>query len=133
MDFSLVCRLTGHRWGVYVLDCWEKEGHCPLLFSGSGDRSVKVWDLDSFNEVGSIRERFDIRALCVDNDIIYVGDYGSNMIKVYSIPSLEQKSSFEIKGAVFDIKIDNNYVYIATWNYNIEVMMVLCILLISFL
>ena len=45
-DQLVSCTLRGHNEPVYAFTTWVKNNYPKLLFSGSGDSTIRVWDLE---------------------------------------------------------------------------------------
>ncbi len=58
----LICYLIGHRHGIHSVDYSRIDS--KTCASASGDRTIRLWDLDTFEEVGKLQGHTD-RVRCV--------------------------------------------------------------------
>ena len=70
-DPYLVYELRGHKEPVYAMAVWKQENFPQLLVSGSGDGTLRVWDLNACQNSRSIVIRGCLRVLRGHTGYIY--------------------------------------------------------------
>uniref|UniRef100_A0A0G4GN72 Glutamine amidotransferase type-2 domain-containing protein n=1 Tax=Chromera velia CCMP2878 TaxID=1169474 RepID=A0A0G4GN72_9ALVE len=84
---SYACALSGHRGGVMVMvaESGKRQG---ALYSGSRDRSVRVWDLESRSCKAALKgHTSDVLSLSLHGDVLFSGS-ASGEILAWSTKSL---------------------------------------------
>lgn len=62
-NFSyLICYLIGHRHGIHAIDYSRVDA--KICASASGDKTIRLWDLDTFEEIGKLQGHTD-RVRCI--------------------------------------------------------------------
>jgi len=97
----------GHFDGVYALAMDEN-----YIYSGSGDRTVRVWDKNSFKELAVLEGHSEgVYALAVDENYIYSGS-GDGIVWVWDKNRFKKLAV--LKGhseGVNALEVDKNYIY----------------------
>jgi len=98
--------LSGHKKKIR---CLAVAGH--FAFSGSNDKTVRVWDLQDFTCKYVLDEHTGwIRALTIVDKALYSAAYDSS-IKVWSLESLECEKTITGGGKVESLCVWNDYLF----------------------
>jgi len=116
-----LCTLTGHQDYIYCLTV--KDG---MLFSGSHDKTIKIWDIKSGTELHTLNGHQDtIRCLTVKDELL-ISSSNDNTIKIWDIAKgvelhtlagneLPVSRLIEKDGMLFSCSMDNT---IKIWDFN---------------
>ena len=72
----LICYLIGHRHGIHSIDYSRIDS--KICASASGDKTIRLWDVDTFEEVGKLHGHSDRVRCVVFHPILPVLVSGSN-------------------------------------------------------
>ena len=92
------------------------------LYTGSRDRTIKIWDKNTFQNIATLRgHRHFIARICSDDTNIYSGSADSQ-IKIWDKNSFQEKASIKEENPIDSIYIDQNHIYCASHNSNFRVL-----------
>ena len=92
------------------------------LYSGSRDRTIKIWDKNTFQEIAVLRgHRHFIPRICSDNINIYSGS-ADTTIKIWDKNTFQEKASFKEDTPIDSIYIDDYYIYCASAGSNFRIL-----------
>lgn len=116
-DMSQLRHLNGHKSYVYAMVV-----HRGKLYSGSWDKTIKVWDLITHKLLTSFTgHTYGVNALITCKDKLYSGSW-DNTIKVWSLPSgkLEHTLTGHRYG-VDSLVAYEGFLYSGSWDNTIKV------------
>lgn len=91
------------------------------LYTGSRDRTIKIWDKNTLQNVVTLRgHRHFIARICSDEMNIYSGSADSK-IKIWDKKTFREKPGINELNPIDSIYVDQNYIYCASHNSNFRI------------
>jgi len=92
------------------------------LYTGSRDRTIKIWDKNTFQNIATLRgHRHFIPRICSDDTNIYSGSADST-IKIWDKNTFQEKASIKEENPIDSIYIDQKNIYCASHNSNFRIL-----------
>ncbi len=93
-----------------------------FLYTGSRDRTIKIWDKNTFQEIATLRgHRHFIARICSDDTSIYSGS-ADRKIKIWDKNTFREKASINEENPIDSIYIDQNNIYCASHNSTFRIL-----------
>jgi len=117
-ELQNVATMTGHTNYVFAL-AYDDESH---LFSASGDRSIKVWDLETLECKATLKEHDNnVYALALNRTHLFSGSW-DNTIKVWDLKSYKCQRTLKVHtNYVSALALSDNIMYSGSWDMNIQI------------
>jgi WD40 repeat protein len=113
LDLSSKVRLIGHQQAIWKIEMREE-----VLISGSADNTIRLWDLESLNEIGRINST--ISAMAVGNQLV-TGDFEGEL-RIWNLYDLDLESCISAHTArITGINYVNRFIFSSAVDGNVVV------------